>query len=108
MNRKKTQKIENQSYISTNDFINFKKEIKEELEELRKKNLTLEEKLSQTTKNILDIQKNTNNQFNEILNEIKNIPKNRKSQKINNKTDISHNSSSSSCDNKTDNNKTNN
>ena len=75
MNKKKIQKTENQSSIYTNEFLNFKKEITEELDELRKKIKKVDEKYEQISQNILDIQ---TKQFTEILNEIKNMPMNRK------------------------------
>ena len=80
---------ENKSYISTDEFINFKKEIREEFEEYMKKNQALEDKLSKMIENILDIQANINIKINEIIKEIKNIPMNKNKKNVNYKTDES-------------------
>ena len=66
MNKKKVQKIENQSSISTNEFLNFKKEIIERIRWIAKKNKKVDEKLEQISQNILDIQTNTNKEITEI------------------------------------------
>jgi len=71
MRKNKTEKIQNETFITTQEFINFKKEIKKEINNIKNNNELLDNKLDTISDNLNSIQTNTNNQFVNILDEMK-------------------------------------
>ena len=86
MKKKNTQTISNNSYVEANEFIEFKKQITDELNSIRNKNNKIEENINKINNKIDSIQSNTNDQFGKIMLALN---------KLSNKNDIKNNSEKS-------------
>ena len=86
MKKKNTQTISNNSYVEANEFIEFKKQITDELNSIRNKNNKIEENIDKINNKIDSIQSNTNDQFGKIMLALN---------KLSNKNDIKNNSEKS-------------
>ena len=82
MKKKNTQTISNNSYVEANEFIEFKKQITDELNSIRNKNNKIEENIDKINNKIDSIQSNTNDQFGKIMLALN---------KLSNKNDIKNN-----------------
>ena len=92
MKKKNTQTIKNESYIDTEEFMEFKRHINKEINLIKENNNKTEEKFDKINEKIDNIQRNTNEKLNIIINEIKN--KSNKEHNCINNSDISESSSS--------------
>ena len=72
MKKKNTQTIKNDSFLEKEEFIEFKRQITKEINSIKDNNNKTEEKIDKINEKIDNIQSNTNEKLNIIINEIKN------------------------------------
>ena len=73
MSNKKTQKINNNSFVTVEQFNNFKKEIKNEINKININNENIHSKLDSIHNTFKDLQNNDDDKFELVLKEIRNI-----------------------------------
>ena len=73
MSNKKTQKINNNSFVTVEQFNNFKKEIKNEINKINIENENIHSRLDSIKNAFKNLQNNTDNKFELVLKEIRNI-----------------------------------